>query len=304
MGQTSFRAFLLLSTTVVMANCSAVEEYIEEEIGDRANELAGDRLILVHGETTLNGASISGTMSTDGGGNVTGTAPGASETASLMVDLNLGDMEELTLSNGSGTVQFLTANGDSIDDGADRLAITASSSDGQRVAWVGNPLALDFDHQTYGVWAEGVGTSSGTISAGSFGTRTAASNMPTSGSATYNGSSAGVRIRTDGVVVASQSQVTITTSDFSSMNIASTNSYASELDGSSTWRAENLDFAGSGTISGNEFSATINGVTTFSSTSSGTASGHFYGDNAEEVGGTFEMTGPIGVFSGAFGADQ
>ncbi len=153
------------------------------------------------------------------------------------------------------------------------------------------------------MWATGVGTTDGSVSVGSFGSRTAASNVPTSGTATYQGTSVGMVVTTDGRAVVAESQIGMTTSDFSNINVASTNTYVRELDGGSAWRGQHLDFVGSGTIDGNEFSANINGVTTFSATSTGTLNGAFYGDNAEEIGGTFEMNGAIGNYTGAFGAD-
>ncbi|MBO9478464.1 transferrin-binding protein-like solute binding protein [Shimia sp. R11_0] len=301
----SLKTALLLGAVASVASCGkTIEDFIEDEVGRRANDLAGERLLQVHGETTLNGRTRSGDMSTDGSGTVTSGRLDDERNGSMRVNATLGDMDELSFSNGTTTTQFSKAAGDNIDDGADQLVVRATSSDGRRRAWLGNAIALDFDHQTFGVWADGVGTTNGSVNVGSFGRRTATADMPVSGTATYLGTSAGVAITTDGRALQTQSQIAITTSDFSNVNIASTNTYVSNMSGGSTWRGQHLDFAGTGTISGNRFEANINGVIPFSATSTGDVDGYFYGDNAEEVGGTFEMNGAVGNYTGAFGADQ
>ena len=59
----------------------------------------------------------------------------------------------------------------------------------------------------------------------------------------------------------------------------------------------NLDFNGGGPVSGTGFSASVS-----ASTTSGTANGQFYGPTAQEVGGTFGLTGGATTYIGSFGA--
>ncbi|MFY0662447.1 MAG: transferrin-binding protein-like solute binding protein [Shimia sp.] len=303
MLNTSIKAMMAVGALVSIAGCkSTIESYVENEVGDRLNDMAGDRLYLAHGDTTLNGRVQTASMSTDGDGNVTGGAPGSARNGSLEIGTNVGELENLEMNNGSATTRF-GADGDRIDDGMDSLLITARSSNGQKRGWMGNADALDFDHQTFGMWANGVGTSSGSVSVGSFGDRTATADMPSSGSATYSGRSVGMVVTTDGRALVAESQVGVTTSDFSSVSVASTNTYVRNLSGGNAWRGQHLDFAGTGTVDGNGFTANINGVVAFSAGDSGTMNGAFYGDNAEEVGGTFEMNGAIGNYTGAFGGN-
>ena len=110
-------------------------------------------------------------------------------------------------------------------------------------------------------------------------------------------------VTADGRAVVAESQIGMTTSDFSNMGEASTNKSVRQLEDGFAWRGQHLDFVGSDTIDGNEFKVNINGVTTFSATSTGTLNVAFLGDNAEEVGGTFQMNGAVGNYTGAFGAD-
>ncbi len=300
MLNTSIKALLAVGAMASVAGCkSTIESYIEDEIGDRLNDMAGDRLYLAHGETTLNGQTRTGALATDGGGLVTGSSLGSQENGSIQIGTNIGEMETLAMTNRSGTTRFATANGDEISDGMDALVLTSESADGRDRGWMGNAIALDFDHQTFGMWANGVGTDSGSVTVGSFGNRTAAASVPSSGSATYQGSTVGMVVTTDGRALVAESQIGLTTSDFSNISVATTNMYVRELSGGGAWRRTNLDFAGTGTIDGNGFSANI----ASSATNLGTLEGSFYGDNAEEVGGTFEMQGNIGQYSGAFGAD-
>ncbi len=294
---------MAVGALVSIAGCkSTIESYVENEVGDRLNDMAGDRLYLAHGDTTLNGRVRTASMSTDGDGNVTGGSPDSARNGSLEIGTNVGELESLGMNNGSATTRF-GADGDRIDDGMDSLLITARSSNGEKRGWMGNADALDFDHQTFGMWANGVGTSSGSVSVGSFGSRTATADMPSSGSATFSGRSVGMVVTTDGRALVAESQVGVTTSDFSSVSVASTNTYVRNLSGGNAWRGQHLDFAGTGTVDGNGFTANINGVVPFSATSSGTMDGSFYGDEAQEVGGTFEMNGAIGNYTGAFGGN-
>lgn len=304
MLNTSIKAMLAVGVLASVAGCkSTIESYIEDEIGDRLNEMAGDRLYLAHGDTTLNGQVRTGSVSTDGGGLVTSTSLGSQQNGSIQIGTNIGEMETLTMTNSNGATRFATADGDEISDGMDALVLTSESANGRNRGWMGNAIALDFDHQTFGMWATGVGTSDGSVSVGSFGSRTASANVPTSGTATYQGTTVGMAVTTDGRALVSESQIGLTTSDFSNINVASTNTYVRNLSGGGSWRGQHLDFVGTGTIDGNEFSANINGVIPFSATSTGTLDGSFYGENAEEVGGTFQMNGAVGNYTGAFGAD-
>ena len=61
------------------------------------------------------------------------------------------------------------------------------------------------------------------------------------------------------------------------------------------------NFTGTGNVTGAGFEATINGM----EITNGKAYGHFFGPNAEEVGGTFgaELMGN-GFYVGSFGAAQ
>ncbi len=306
MLNTSFKALLVVGALASVAGCkSTIDGLIEDEIGDRVNDAAGPRLFLLHGDTTLSGTVRSASVSTDGSGNVTRGALGANESGSVTTRTTFGNNDSIEYTNGDGRTSFReSAGADNEYDRARGLTIVSTSANGQNRGFLGNEHILDFDHQTYGMWVTGIGTSNGSVSVGSFGRRTAASDVPTSGSATYRGNSIGYAVGTDQRAYMAESEVTLTTSDFANISMTSTSTTLRPVAGGAMTVAPQLNFAGTGTISGDGFNVNIAGTHALSTTTTGTATGHFYGAGADEVGGTFDMNGPIGSYTGAFGAEQ
>ncbi|WP_430458954.1 transferrin-binding protein-like solute binding protein [Shimia sagamensis] len=60
-----------------------------------------------------------------------------------------------------------------------------------------------------------------------------------------------------------------------------------------------LNFSGTGNVDGSGIRANLT-----SSSGSGTATGSFYGSNAEELGATFGIDGSSGAHVGSFGASR
>lgn len=135
------------------------------------------------------------------------------------------------------------------------------------------------------------------------GHRSAEADVPTSGAATYRGNSVGMVISPGGHDLVVESEIQLSTTDFSDLTIASGNSTARHLGESTAWVDNDYNFAGTGNISGSSFSANLSGIGAKSAGASGSASGHFYGDDASEVGGTFDLNGGI-TYTGAFGAER
>lgn len=158
--------------------------------------------------------------------------------------------------------------------------------------------SAEFQHQTLGIWMQGMETGNGSVGTGSFGARTSVGNLPTTQTATYNGTGNGYVRQPDGQGFLAISEVVVTT-DFSTAAITSSDTTLATLTGDlAITDAPELDFSGSGPVSGAGFSATVSGGSV-----SGHADGAFYGPNAEEVGGTYRLTGSGGLdYIGAFGA--
>lgn len=170
------------------------------------------------------------------------------------------------------------------------------------VAFTANPL----NYATFGGWAKtsnDTTTSSDTIRFGAFGSPTPETSMPTGTSATYSGNSIGLATLDTGaggaIVGFTSSDITVTTPDFASVEVSSTNTSFSSLNENTLANPGILNFEATGTVSGTGFSATPT-----SADQRGQVNGQFYGPNAEEVGGTFGLTGDNIKYGGAFGAKQ
>ena len=169
-----------------------------------------------------------------------------------------------------------------------------------------------FKYQTFGVWlmgAEPRRAGPGSFGAGTYGEPTSTNNVPSSGTATYSGASIGGGTYSGASIgegwaeegyYATTSEISVTT-DFRTARITSSNTHGQNLDTDEITAVPELNFSGTANVTGAGFEATINGV----EITNGKAYGHFYGPNAEEVGGTFgaELMGN-GFYVGSFGAAQ
>jgi hypothetical protein len=162
----------------------------------------------------------------------------------------------------------------------------------------------DFQHTAFGIWM--VSNDPGafdatlpvdTVDAGAFygGFRTARDNMPSSGSATY-----------DGAAFAFEHQGTTLVDAMTGTFTANANFGAGTISGqasllsndASSWGTINT---GTMAINGNGFASAPNGSTS-SNGHVGSTSGNFLGPNANEIGGAFDLdNGSTGV-KGSFGA--
>lgn len=205
----------------------------------------------------------------------------------------------------STSVEFDVGAGDTIIDG---LGFTPAASDflvavtsgGDQFAAFADPAAQGFEHQTFGMWANGLNAGTGVFGAASVGSVTPGSGVPTSGTATYNGSATGAYVDATGTDF-------FTFADFSasadfglanSLIVATTNTTAVNVTTSAASSMPSLNFAG---VGGANQPFSINIVNT-GPTLAGTLDGQFYGPNAEELGGTFLMTGSAGQYMGSVGA--
>ncbi|WP_058240310.1 transferrin-binding protein-like solute binding protein [Shimia marina] len=212
-----------------------------------------------------------------------------------------------TFRNGEQVATRATAgssgfNIDTRDDGtssvSQHIAVLSSSSD-RSVAIFANPETAGLDHTSYGTWLDGDTNTRGSVAAGSYGSRTAAADVPTSGTATYNGKGVGMATVGDGDLYGTEFDVTLSTTDFNTVAISSNNTLATNLIDGGTSRLSSLDFNGTGTITDSGFNANLT-----SGSGTGSTQGNFFGPNAEEVGGTFSVSGSTVTHIGAYGASQ
>ncbi|QIE41153.1 transferrin-binding protein-like solute binding protein [Rhodobacteraceae bacterium SC52] len=170
-------------------------------------------------------------------------------------------------------------------------------------SYTANPM----EYAVYGGWAKTANAADGSTASdkirfGSFGSATPAASMPSSGPATYTGKSIGIASVTSGsgaLIGFTSSDVTVATPDFNSVTIDSTNTTFSSLNANTLTNPDSLDFNATGTISGTGFTASPTNAGR-----TGSVNGQFYGPSAEEVGGTFGISGSNVVYGGAFGAKK
>jgi hypothetical protein len=218
--------------------------------------------------------------------------------------------------NSSGIVQSVriqTASGTDIsfERGTDTFGVliinndinAVVSADETRFALAPEPTAFGWEYQTFGVWVTGAGTGSGTYGAASIGAATAGSSVPVTGTATYTGYTGGQYIASDGSDYFTSSNMTAV-ANFAAKSLAfATSGTAITPDLLTESPATTLNMSGTLTYSPGSNQFTGNVSTTGGLT--GTATGRFYGPTAQEIGGTFGVTGAgITTYGGAFGGKR
>ena len=224
----------------------------------------------------------------------------------LTVDSN-GNITALTLNGAQSSATFNSANGSRFGDlsmiGAPNQT-AFQSGDGQNVAIGANYAALGYNYQTFGVWATGIATGSGNIGAISAGAATQNSAVPTTGTATFNGSANGIYVDPagQGYLAASDAKL-VTNFGNRSISYSTTGSAAiNPTNGTKLQDPAILNMQGTLTYAAgsNDFSGSVS-----SSGLNGSAKGRFYGPAANEAGGSFALTGSgVQAYIGAFGAKQ
>lgn len=226
---------------------------------------------------------------------------GASYEASYGAD---GFVTAIDVRSAQGTnISWDTARGDTIvrlDSGPYAgLNVALSQDDGARAAISAEPLLNGWNYQSFGVWITGRGQGSGTAGVISVGSTTPANAVPQVGRATYVGSAGGLYLGPTGEYaltaanMSAQVNFGARTVDFQTRNtVAAT----PDMIGASIApvAAGALDVAGRLTYAAgsNRFTGPVTSVSSSDGTPmTGTAVGQFYGPNANEIGGTFNVNG-------------
>jgi hypothetical protein len=234
---------------------------------------------------------------TEGTGSVTFTLNGSRQITALQIN---GAQSSTSFNSSNASSAALTLNGAPV-------AVALFNVSGSEQAIFGDPYALGFNYQNFGVWGTGlVRGSTGRFGAISVGTRTNGASVPSSGSATYRGVAGGIytngaqdRYAADATFVVNFANRSI---DFSTSNQTLTSvltnvtvpiSYLS-IRGTMTYAPGSALFSGT---------LTANGQTPLIPLS-GSGSGAFYGPSANEIGGTFFLRGSTTTLIGGFGGKR
>ena len=214
-------------------------------------------------------------------------------------------------------ISFDTADGDAIIPGAliDPVAtgyfvalegaagVVAPPPD--EIAVISDQNLMGFEYQSYGVWLNGIDVGMGIVAAMTAGAATPASVVEMlgmmGGVAVYNGSSTGFYVDPAGVPFLAFADFGANVDfDTLEMIVFSTNTQVLNTISLATSANFALDYAGVGAVALDGSFTTAIAATDLA----GTLDGKLYGPSAEELGGTFDMSGPNGLYIGAVGAAQ
>jgi hypothetical protein len=280
-GGTSATLSSFSSWSAVQANSSITVNGISQS-GTYTYNTATDLITSRTGDASMSGATYAASYDSNGQATVVTVTPAGSSSISF--------------TRGTDTFGALIIN-NNID--------AVISRDGTKYALAANPYDYGWNYQTFGVWTTGAGTGSGTYGAISIGAETAGSAIPTTGTATYTGYSAGRYVNSAGNYWFTGSTMTAAT-NFSTRSISFTttgtqvtpdllavsNNSNLNMTGTLTYAAATNQIAGSVT--------TVGGLT-------GSVNGRFYGPSAQEIGGTFSVTSGSNAlegYAGAFGGKR
>ncbi|MCH2065925.1 transferrin-binding protein-like solute binding protein [Shimia sp.] len=240
-------------------------------------------------------------------GTTTYDTPSGPQDSSLAITFSNGEQIAISGSAGNSKFDIDTRDGDEIyyRENSTYYSTDAENRDDGDAAYFSKTDSSGLDHLVYGAWYD-LDRQNPTTGAGHYGVATRATAMPQSSSATYRGKGLGIANH-DGIHSDTNFDVTVTTSDFSSISVQSSNTTWTDgahkrlSDGTYQFveDASALDFSGTGQIDDAGFNANLT-----SAAGSGTATGSFYGPNAEEVGASFAISGSGSTHIGAFGASR
>jgi len=163
-----------------------------------------------------------------------------------------------------------------------------------------------YSYVAFGNWLQCTANCTGTtptLNAGYFvyGSETPAGSIPTTGSATYNGTTQGTYTNATGAQFATESALTVN-ADFLNRSLSFTTASSYTAPNSTTPPTANNSLNMSGTLSYLANSNTFTGTVTDNGGRTGSATGRFYGPTANEVGGVYGVTGAAGTNVGSFAA--
>lgn len=285
-----------IAATVALAGCSSNDDVFFTDFFERQPLSSTESYAGSARETTFNqtGADLT----------VTDAAVG-SEPAVVDVRLDsLGNLAGIVVDG----VTILATFDDNIggtDVDVDQRFWTFDRADAgsEQVVQVGNPAAQRLTYHTYGAWVElfDAEEPEGTIGAAVFGDPvTAAANVPASGTATYEGRSAGFYINenTDQVLATRSTMTAEADFTFSTIDFRTRDTVVSDdVNGPFNTLRTALNTEGTLVIAGNGFSGnveTAGGLT-------GSASGLFFGPSAQEMGGTLYTSDADEAYMAGFG---
>jgi hypothetical protein len=182
---------------------------------------------------------------------------------------------------------------------------TCSAEKPNTEAMAMDPFVVGWNYQSFGVWGTNLDSPSWQLGAVSAGTPTSGSSLPTTGTATFSGLSAGFYSDPAGTPHATSANMRADV-DFGSRNIQFSTSNTRVTNSNTHVRTTDTGLNLSGSLSYapgvNAFSGTVQTQNTLLG---GQAGGRFYGPAAEEIGGVYSLQGAgLSRMLGGFGGKR
>lgn len=253
--------------------------------------------ISANAPVSFTGGSTS-TMALDG----TSAQTDSNGTATLALGGN-GNFSSISASTPTNSVSFSAANGDTLQSGFYQTSTVALNKSETTIGVFTNPTYYGFEYQTYGAWGS-YGNATTSANAISVGSATPVTGLPATGSYTFTGGASGYYTDSSKLSYITNANMTATASfDARTVTFSTTGTYISGSPSGSVIPASNLNLSGTLNIAAG--ANTISGTVTTAGGMSGNANGKFYGPTANEVGGTYAVSGSnLGGFVGGFGGKR
>jgi hypothetical protein len=253
--------------------------------------------IAANAPVSFTGGSTS-TMALDG----TSTQTDADGTAILALGGN-GIFSSISASTPTNSVAFSAANGDTLQSGFFQTSTIALNKAETTIGVFTNPTYYGFEYQTYGAWGS-YGNATGPANAISVGSATPVTGIPATGSYVFSGGASGYYTDPTKFAYVTNANMTATVSfDARTVSFNTTGTTVSGSPSGSVIAAPDLNLAG--TLSIASGTNKIAGTVTTAGGMTGNANGKFYGPTANEVGGTYAVSGSnLGSFVGGFGGKR
>jgi len=193
--------------------------------------------------------------------------------------------------------------------GADEISCSSAGActgvNATSLAIVMDQADLGWSYQSFGIWLKDIGPTSFEAGAVSFGTVTPASALPTGlTDARFAGHAGGFYFDASGNQFATDAQMSaVTNFQNRSIQFSTNGTLLTNMSTLERTSSDGLDLRGSWTYAPgtSQFSGSVN---TVNNDLKGSAAGRFYGPTAEEIGGTYGLTGGGASMLGGFGGKR
>ena len=214
-----------------------------------------------------------------------------------------GIFSSISATTPTSSVSFSAANGDTLQSGFYQTSTIALNKSETTIGVFTNPTYYGFEYQTYGAWGS-YGNATTSANAISVGSATPVTGLPATGSYTFTGGASGYYTDPNKLAYVTNANMTATASfDARTVSFSTTGTYVSGSPSGSAVPAPGLNLAGTLAIASG--ANNISGTVTTAGGMSGNANGKFYGPTANEVGGTYAVSGSgLGSFVGGFGGKR